>query len=66
MLAEFWKPTTTNVFCGVASTAFGGEGHALVELVVTSVAVLRLIRLGEARVERRGFDLYVEARRDEG
>ena len=54
------------MFCGVASTAFGGEGHALVELVVTSVTVLRLIRLGEARVERRGFDLYVEARRDEG
>lgn len=28
--------------------------------------MLRLIRLGEAGVERRGFDLYVEARRDEG
>lgn len=36
------------------------------ELVVTSVAVLRLIRLGEAGVERRGFDLYVKARKDEG
>jgi hypothetical protein len=43
-----------------------GQGHALVELVVTSVAVLRLIRLGEAGVERRGFDLYVKARKDEG
>ena len=42
-----------------------GQGHALVELVVTSVAVLRLIRLGEAGVERRGFDLYVDARRSD-
>ena len=28
--------------------------------------MLRLIRLGEAGVERRGFDLYVKARKDEG
>ena len=36
------------------------------ELVVTSVAVLRLVHLGEAGVERRGFDLCMGARRDEG
>ena len=37
-----------------------GNADALVELVVASVAVFRLVLLGKAGVERRGLDLHGE------
>jgi len=47
-------------FVESASLTLGRKGYALVKLVVAGVAMLRLVRLGEARVERRGFDLWVK------
>ena len=42
---------------GARSPRRGNSAHSLVELVVASVAVLRLVLLREARIERRRLDL---------